>query len=69
MTATTIRTAARSVTAPVRGFRLEDLLNRLVEADRAWREARHVRRLPDHLLQDSGLTRTEAQTLHAPRLR
>lgn len=50
---TTFRTAARSVTAPVRGFRLADLLNWLIEADRRHRETRHVRRLPDHLLQDS----------------
>ena len=66
---TTIRTAARSVTAPVRGVRLADLLNWLIEADRRHRETRHVRRLPDHLLQDTGMTRTEARTLYAPRLR
>ncbi len=65
MTTTTIRTAATTS----RGFGLAGLLNWLVEADRRHREARHVRRLPDHMLRDTGLTRTDAGMLHAPRLR
>lgn len=71
MTASTIRSAAatRPATASAVLSRMAGLLNRLIEADRTWRETRHLHRLPDHLLQDSGLTRTEAQERYAPRLR
>lgn len=49
----------------VPSFRLADLVARLLEADRRYRQVRHLRNLPPHMLADIGLTARQAAELAA----
>jgi uncharacterized protein YjiS (DUF1127 family) len=50
-------------TAPSFGGRVMRMLGRVVDADRQYRAARHLRDLPEHLLNDIGIDRATAETL------
>lgn len=58
----TTRSIPLVATAPEFGG-LRGLIDRLLDADRRYRSARHLRGLPEHMLEDIGLTRGEADLL------
>lgn len=57
------QTLTSITTAPSFGGRVMRLLGRVLDADRQYRAARHLRDLPEHLLSDIGIDRPTAEAL------